>query len=188
MAASTTYRSKISKTKKRLSDDRWAVIALTLATMGLLTILTFGLRAVSLASVYGSVPAELPVVPLSVDDPAYHGYKEQPRDELGRFTPAVVLTTEAFYFGELSSFSTTFGASNDKYALPHVDGEPQLATLVDTMDRWVQERVKGQNVPVNSELVLIPSGDIPMPIVIQVIAGLRRSPHFSRVILGGGII
>lgn len=188
MVASTTYRSKISKTKKRLSDDRWAVIAVTLASMGLIAILTFGLRAASLSSVYGVVPAELPVVPLAIDDPAFHNFKETPRHEIGRFTPAVVLTTEAFYFGDLSSFSTTFGNSHDKYALAHVDGEPQLATLVDTMDRWVQERVKGANVPINSELVLIPSGDIPMPIVIQVIAGLRRSPHFSRVILGGGII
>ncbi len=65
------------------------------------------------------------------------------------------------------------------------DGEPQLAGLVDTMSKWVEERAKSANVPIDKVLVLIPAGDIPMPIVIQVIAGLRKSPHFERVILGG---
>lgn len=182
------FQSRISRTKKRLSDDRWAITAVVVSFLALFAILTFGLRAVMVSGVYGVVRAELPVVPASVKDPGFHGFKEEPRDSLQKSTPAVVLTTEAFYFGDLEAFTSNFSDIRDKFIIRHVDGEPQLAGLVDTMSKWVEERAKSANVPIDKVLVFIPAGDIPMPIVIQVIAGLRKSPHFERVILGSGLI
>jgi len=70
----------------------------------------------------------------------------------------------------------------------HIDGTPQLATLVKTMDRWLTDRAQRENIPVNKALVFVPAGDIPMPIVVEVIAGLRKSPHFQRIIVGSGLL
>ncbi len=183
-----TYRSKISRTKKRLSDDRWAISSVIVGLFGLFAIVTFSLRAVTLSWVYGVIPAEIPVVAASIQDPGAYRFKESPRDSLTSTTPAVVLTTEAFYFGDLAAFTSNFNDVRGKFMLRHVDGEPQLATLVQTMTNWVEGRAHQDNVPINKILVFVPAGDIPMPIVIQVLAGLRKSPSFERVILGGGLM
>lgn len=159
-----------------------------LGFFGLFVILTYGLRAVTLVGVYAVVPAEMPVVQAAVDDPSFHRFREETRDSLTPRTPAVVLTTEAFYFGDLDSFTVNFADNRNKFILPHVDGEPQLAGLVETMSGWVADRSANDNVAIDKVLVFIPEGEIPMPIVIQVIAGLRRSPYFDRVILAGGLM
>lgn len=183
-----TFQSKILRTKKRLSDDTWAPIAVVVSFLGLFAILTFALRATLLSGAYGVVGVEMPVVSTPVEDPAFHRFKEEPRDSLQRTTPTVVLTTEAFYFGDLAGFSTNFDDPRNKYMIRHVDGEPQLAGLVETMNKWVTERASGANVPIDKILVFVPAGDIPMPIVIQVIAGLKKSPYFERVIIGSSLM
>lgn len=182
-----TYRSKISRTKKRLSDDRWAISTVIVGFFGLFAVVAFGLRVVNLSWAYGVVPAEIPVATAAIQDPGAFNFKEEPRDSLTPQTPAVFLTTEAFYFGDMAAFSTNFEDPQGKFMIRHVDGEPQLQTLVQTMTDWVSERVHRENVPINKVLVFTPAGDIPMPIVIQVLAGLRQSPHFTRVILGSGL-
>ena len=188
MRLSTTFQSKISRTKKRLSDGRGVSATAVIAFLGLCAIVTFCIRAIALSGVYGVISVELPVVSAPVDDPAFHNYKEEPRQALTRFTPALVLTTEAFYFGDLNAFSANLGDLRDKYVIRHIDGEPQLLTLIGTMSKWITDRAAHDNIPMDKLLVLIPSGDIPMPIVIQVLAGLKKSPLFEHVILGSGII
>ena len=136
---------------------------------------------------YGIIPAEIPVVRSTVEDPSFHRFSETPSATLSKFTPAIVLTTEAFYFGDLSAFTTKFGDAGDKYILRHVDGEPQLFNLIETMQKWVEQRSRDSNIPKQNLLVLIPSGDIPVPIVTQVVAGLRKTTYFKRVVLGSGL-
>jgi hypothetical protein len=164
------------------------VIAVLVSFLGLFAVVTFALRAVLMPGVYGVVPVEMPVVAVPPADPGFHRFKEEPRDELRRTSPAVVLTTEAFYFGDLQAFTTNFNDPRDKYMIRHVDGEPQLQGLVETMNDWVTKRAAAQNVPIDKVLVFIPAGDIPMPIVIQVIAGLKKSPYFERVVIGSGLM
>ena len=55
------------------------------------------------------------------------------------------------------------------------------------MNLWVTNRAQSANVPIDRILVFVPAGDIPMPIVIQVIAGLKKSPYFDRVVIGSGL-
>lgn len=188
MTRSMMCLSKISRMKKRLSEDRWPMVALSISIMGLLAIMTFAVRVVTMPGSYGTVPAEIPVMPLSVADPSYHTYKEQPRRELRRSTPAVVLTTEAFYFGDLDAFTSNFSDVRDKFMIRHVDGEPQLLPLIEKMDKWAAQVATSKNQALEDVMVFVPSGEIPMPIVIQVLAGLRKSPRFKRVVLAGGLM
>lgn len=183
-----TYLSRTSKTRKRSSEDRWGISIVILGLFIVLIVLVYGIRAVTIAGVYGTVGGELPVVATAIEDPSYHRFREEPRDSLTAHTPAVVLTTDAFYFGDLAAFSTDFAAVNNKYSIAHIDGEPQLATLVTSMDSWVGERAKSENRPINRLLVLIPEGEIPVPIIIQVMAGLKQSQHFGRIVLASGVL
>lgn len=179
-------QSKTSRMKKKLYDNSWSSSALVVGFFSLFTILIFSFRAVTVESVYGVIPAEIPVISSTVEDPGFHSFKETP-NILTKYTPAVVFTPDAFYFGDMEAFSSQLSDENNKYIVRHVDGQPQLLTLIDTMQKWVEFRSKYQNIPKQKVMILIPTGEIPVPIVAQTIAGLRTSPFFERVILGTGL-
>jgi hypothetical protein len=182
-----TLLSKISRTKKRLSDEQWLFRAMTISLFGLFVVITAALRVVTMPARYGVVPLDIPVLQAGVQDPRFHQFTETARDVLLGSTPAVVLTSEAFYFGDLNSFTTTFGDNKTKYIVRHKSGMPQLKPLITEMSDWIFERSKTANIPLSKILVLIPSGDIPMPILTEVVAGLRTSHLFQRVILSTGL-
>lgn len=183
-----TLRSKISKMKKRLSDDQYQHAPWVIATFGLFAILVAGVRVSTLKLSRGGVPGELPVLALPPDDPAFHRFQEQPNAAIRRTTPAIVFTKEAFYFGTMNSFSEQFADQRSKYIIRHIDGEPQLQTLIVTMEKWLDDREKAQNVRTDGVVVLVPNGEIPAPIVVQVMAGLRTSQKMNRIVLASGIL
>lgn len=183
-----TFLSKTLKTKKRSSDEHWTLASVIVAFSGLFAILGFSFRAVTIPSSYGSIPLEIPVVPLAASDPTYHRFEERVSSTINNKTPMVVMTTEAFFFGDLEAFSRNYSDVRDKFILRHVDGEPQLGTLIKTMLHWTDDRKKHENIPSDDVLVLAPTGDIPLPIVMQVVSGLRSQRTFSRVVLASGML
>ncbi|MBM4250978.1 MAG: hypothetical protein FJ146_03330 [Deltaproteobacteria bacterium] len=173
--------------KRRSSDEQWLFRALGISFFALFVIITASLRVVTLSARYGIIPLEIPVVQSYVPDPRFHKFDAFNRDNITNNTAALILTSEAFYFGDLSSFSVDFTSSQNKYSLPHKDGLPQIQKLVKEMSLWVSRRSKNSNIPLSPVLVMIPSGDIPMPILIEVVAVLRSSSLFGRVILSSGM-
>lgn len=182
-----TLLSKTLRMKRRSSDEQWLFRALGISFFALFVIITASLRVVTLSARYGIIPLEIPVVQSHVPDPRFHKFEEISRDTITNNTSALILTSDAFYFGDLSSFSVGFASSEDKYFLPHKEGVPQLHRLVKEMSLWVSKRSKTSNIPSSPVLVMIPSGDIPMPILIEVIAVLRSTSLFTRVILSSGM-
>jgi hypothetical protein len=181
-------QSKISKTKKRLSDTSWQLPLLVLPLLGLFAILTFVLRAATMPGQYGVVRAEMPVMSAPPLDPSFHNYLEAPSEGLSADTPMVVLTEEAFFFGDLAGFTRDLGGVRNKFQIKHVDGEPQLAELIRVMNEWNERRNRASGDSGGNTLVLLPTPGIPLPIVIQVMAGFRRSSRFGRVVLAGGLL
>lgn len=164
---------------------------MTAVVMGffiLFTILTFALRLVMIPGSYGQIPLEIPVVSAPVQDPGFHTFQESPREGIRNTTPTVVLTADAFFFGDVAAFSLNLADSRNKFVVRHVDGAPQVPLLVQTMHDWLKARAFSANVPLTKSLILIPAGNIPIPIVIQVVAQLRESPLFQHVILSNGLI
>jgi len=188
MTVSTKLQSKISRTKKRLFEDRWSQAAWILAVLGLFVVLTGSMRAVMLSRSYGAVSAELPVLRVPLEDPGRHRFSPKFAAALKRTTATVLLTADAFYFGEMKAFSEDFGDPRSKFIIRHVDQEPQLQTLVSTMDRWFAERLRESQIRSDGVVVFAPSGEIPMPVVIQVMDGLRASQSMQRVVLAAGLL
>jgi hypothetical protein len=155
--------------KKKSSDLDWPIVIATIGILGLSVILGFCFRAVTMQSRYGVVTGEIPVVQAGVKDAGFHNFEETTYDSLKENTTAVLMTLNSFYFGDLAAFSNAIERNDNKFVVPHVDNTPRTG-----------------NIPRDNILVFIPAGDIPMPIVIQVLDQLKQHGNFSRVILGGG--
>lgn len=186
MKASTMLQSKISRTKKRLSDSSWNLPIAATAVIGLLGALTFCLRSTFLSSTYGLVPLEIPVVATPPEDGGLHNFREKPSATFGGSSLAIVLTDSAFYFGPFKAFGEDYASGSEKFVVQHRDGAPDIDTLVRKVSAYQPK--PGRN-ELNSGIILfIPSHEIPMPVVIQSVAGLRLGFPKARVILGGGIM
>ena len=181
-------QSKILKTKKRLSNNPWLLAAVVISFMGLLTTMTFAMRAVSLSARYGVVEAEIPVMSSPIVDPALHHYREQPFLHLQDSTPTVIMTTDGFFFGDMAAFSEGFTKVTNKYIVPTEHGQHRVDKLLDDIEKWMTYRESRTRLRPNGVVVLVPAGDMPTNIVIQVIAGLKQSIYIDRVILGSGLI
>jgi hypothetical protein len=188
MTASTMLQLKISRTKKRLSNNVWYIPIKVLAAVGLMFYLSSVLRAISIAGRYGLIEAEIPVVQVPLQDTGFKHFSEQASETLTADTPMVVLTPEAFFFGAVEAFAQDLTNVRNKFYIPHQDGAPQLNRLAKEIDRWMQERLEENGKNRVHTVIFLPTEDIPMPIVIQCIAGLRQSRLFDKIIVGGGLL
>ncbi len=181
MTALTILQSKISRTKKRLSNNVWYLPTIVLALMLVMTFMSTALRAITMPGSFGIVEAEFPVI---TDDRTVSPEETwaEPRATIDDSATMVILTHEKFLFGQLSSFGKELSAVNNKFVIQHVDGAPNLPKLVTDLTKWKDE------VKASRSLILVPTEDIPMPIVIQCFQALKTSGLFDNVILGGGLL
>jgi hypothetical protein len=156
--------------------------------MGLVAVLTYGIRATTIPAQHGIVEADIPILSVPIKDPGFHRFRETSRSKLLKTTTAIVLTVDAFYFGDLTAFSEKFASTDNKFFVEHVDGRPQLPELIAALAKWSAQKSADENIRIGNYAVFLPSAQIPMPIVIQVIDGLKISNLYDRVILGGGMI
>ncbi len=182
-----TPQSMILKTKKRLSDDSWTVTVFTLGVVGLSLILSFLIRVPSLPRVHGYVRADIPVLEVPANDPSLVAPPKIEKEAIARTTPTVALTFDAFYFGSLEAFGSGFYRQDNKFRVRHDDGEPQLGNLLRDLERWLKQPQIAKSGP-HHTVLLMPMSGIPMPIVIQVIEGLRAEGGFKHVVLTNGVI
>lgn len=159
--------------------------------MGLLGIMAFTLRATSISWNFGIVEGIIPVTISSTIPPEKGvsleknlGRKFLKEQSINDQTIVVVLTRKAFYFGPVDSFTKNYSNIRNKYFVNHLNGAPQLDILKKTITLWgkVEKRA------LSRQVILLPTPEIPMPIVIQTMAHLKKSDYFSEIILGSGLI
>ena len=146
------------------------------------------MRGVLLSRHHGTIDGDIPVVMTPVEDPGLHRFSSRVEASLRRTTATVVMTADAFYFSDMKAFSEDFSDPGNKYVVRHVDREPQLQTLIKTMDMWFAERSRENEIRPDGVVVFAPSGEIPMPIVMQVMDGLRTSQNIQKVVMAAGIL
>lgn len=179
---------KISRTKKRLSNNVWYFPVKVLAAVGLMFYLSSVLRAISIAGRYGLIEAEIPVVQVPLLDKGFKNFTEKSSEILSADTPLVLLTKDAFFFGTVGSFAQDITNVRNKFYIPHADGAPQLNRLARELERWMLERAEETGKPMPQTVIFLPTEEIPMPIVIQCVSGLTRSKLFKKVVIGGGLV
>ena len=132
---------------------------------------------------YGSVNSQLPIMPVPFQDSALNKISFVPQGKISRSTATIVLTKDFFYFGDLESFTEKFSDVRNKFFIPHVDGRPEITMLLDTLKRWMKVR-NTEKKPVRTDVViLLPSAEIPMPIVIQVLHWIKAAHIYDEAIL-----
>ena len=188
MTASMMLQSKISRMKKRLSEDSSSTRCVSLSIFVLFAIYGFAMRAATMGSRYGHISMDIPVAEASIKDPRYSEGQLPKKQLLDESTSVIVLTTGAYFFGDLQSFGDGFANVRNKFIVPHEDGAPNTPRLLDQMGRWLTERRATKGEFIKQPVILIPEAEVPVPVVIQVAQQLKTSPAFDRVILGTGML
>ena len=179
---------KISRMKKRLSEDNWNHRKIYIALMGLVVILSFMLKVISISEKYGVVDLEIPILSNPIDDPSSKTFKEEPQVALSKTTPLILLTDTAYIFGDVESFSSRYLNVRNKFSIPHVSGSPNLDGLTLNLKKWIFSRMSEKDINHHGIVVLAPAENIPMPIVIHTVATIKKLKIFNRVVLASGIL
>lgn len=187
MTASTMLQLKILRTKKRLSNVIWYLPIMILSTMGLMVILSFMLRSISTAGKYGIVLAEIPLIAVPVEEPGLPKSRTKPVDMISAHTPVIILTRSEFIIGDVDSFTEKLSHIRNKFIIPHKSGAPDIISLEEDMEKWLFARKSKDKIPNLGFAVLLPTDEMPSPIVIQVIHALKKSKIFERIVLAGGL-
>src|SRR5687768_2499123 len=103
MITSTMLQLKISKTKKRLSNDAWLIRTIVLGLLALSVVMIFCFRALTVSGKYGAIAVDIPVLELSEKNLAESKNSNVKRYQITERSPVVVLTTSAFYVGSVRS-------------------------------------------------------------------------------------
>ena len=189
MQTSPMLLSKISGTKKRLSESALADSALSsLALCGLLMILTYTSRVMTLGGSWGLIPVDIPVVSQPFADGGAHNYQESPASTVSASTMVIAMTPNELIFGDLNAFTTQKSDVRNKFMIPHKEGSPQIKGLLKQAEEWSLDRKNRLGIRTDRLVVVVPDPAVPVAVVSGVIERLRESGKFSHVVLGGGLL
>lgn len=188
MIASMMLQSKISKMKKRLSDQIWYFRINFIAIFILATVITYVLRSTAISGVFGIVKAEIPVKSIPIADRSYHNFKESPSSIITKETPLIIVTPKRFYYGDIEAFTDKFQDVRNKFYIDHANGSPNIKSLLYSMKKWMFQRIEEEDINNKKVVILLPTENIPAPVVIQIISGLKKTPLFNRVVLASGLM
>jgi len=101
-------------------------------------------------------------------------------------TTILLSETGDFIFGELSAFGKEYHIQRNKFYIEQENGQPQLGNLVNTMDSWYKNK-KGRKPPTNDLAILIPASQVPLVVITQVVANLKKTSDIKHIVLGNGL-
>lgn len=136
---------------------------------------------------FGMVDLSIPVAYIPVDDPILNQYKDKPTDIVSATTPVLYLGLEAMFFGDSRSFSAEYFQLRNKYRINHENGHPQLGKLIQNLKLWRKRRKISYHIEPSSTLIVIPTPEWPIAILIQIVNEIKQQNLFKNVILGNQI-
>ncbi|MCX6125742.1 MAG: hypothetical protein NTV34_13500, partial [Proteobacteria bacterium] len=187
MRTSTTLQLKIYGMKKRLFEGFIPSESLPIiAFLGLICVVAMLIRILTAGGAFGVVSLNIPVVSAPLRDASMAGFSEHPGRAIDKTTLTVALTPKEFLFGDLTSFTNSKDDISMRFTVPHVDGSPQVTTLIREIIAWQEERMRRIDQRSDRMLILIPDGRVPMNVLIKVVKLLEDSPVIDQVLLAGG--
>ena len=170
---SMMHPSKISRTKKRLSNNAYYYVCITLGVVSLLWILLFVLRATSISWEHSAVRATIPQINL-VDTSFRNSSNTVSGDSL-----MIALNDKGLYLGRVSDFSDRFYDSRTKRFFPNKNGRPMIHELITELSK-IKDR--------KNHILLLVNDDWPASVMIHLIQVIRSHSRYEQVILGDNII
>jgi hypothetical protein len=184
MKASTIKLSRISKTKKRLSNSSWNLYIITLAASFLAVVYFYCFRTVTLSFAQSAVYADIPVLWDNHADSEFNPFDQSAVHSVAAKTFTIVMSVQQISVGTVQDFSTRFFDAEEKISIPHLDGAPRLDKVTEALEA-ISYRQKLNSMD-RSVIIFAPDPLIPMPIVIQSIHFLRQTLGFQAVVLATG--
>lgn len=181
-------QSMISKTKKKLSKNSWLWPTVILALTSILFIVGAIIQILPRRlDERGVVNLNIPVMHVTKkltlsDDP----YQKKERQISEQTTTILLTETGDFIFGELDAFGKDYHLQRNKFYIEQENGQPQLGNLIRTMEAWYKNK-KGKKPAANDLAILIPASQVPLAVVTQVVAGLKKGTDIKHIVLGNGL-
>jgi hypothetical protein len=188
MRTLTMPQLKISKTKKRLSNDGFGSIALgCYALAGFFVMLCIILHQTPHKTPMGMVKAEFPVVSAIPLDPGTYRYREAASKTIAESSLVLLITRENIVFGDLKSFVSHQASEQRLLSVPHKHGSPQLHELTAFMPAWIEKQKSVIKKEFDGIAILASDPEVPLSIVVQTVHFLKESGIFTNVVIGGRI-
>ena len=189
MPVQQPLRQKIFETKKRLSKP--AITDQNLWCMGvacLLAFLTISGILMTKSGQWGIVLLDIPVASQPLADQMLSGFREEPASSINPNTIVLALTPKELIFGDITSFTSEKSDPRNRFVINHVNGSPQIATAMEQMENWREDRRRRLGIRPDNILLLLPDGSVPVAIVSVVADKIRTSQTFAHIIMGGGLM
>ncbi len=188
MQTSPILLSKISETKKRLSESVISDSALSwLSLCALMLIMTYASRAITLGGNFGLTTLDIPVVSQPFADSGSHHFTEKPGVNVSAATMVIAVTPGEMMFGDLMAFTTRKNDVRSKFIVPHKEGSPQVANLLRQADEWMIDRRNRLSIRADGLVLVLPDPAVPIAVISGIVERLNDSHKFSHVILAGGV-
>lgn len=181
-------QSTTLKTKKRLSSP-----SLFQGTIWVPVILMFFMLAglgkfIAYSGGFGVVRAAIPVFHQAFEDKSESRFEQRYSAEITNHTVAIVVTTEAIFFGAVKAFTSEIGDFRNKFSVKHVDGSPQLKTALGKLQKWINSR-ELQKRPIDTNVgILVPDGKVPVPVLMQLVQGINEAKIFENTVISTGLM
>jgi hypothetical protein len=189
MQTSPILQSKISETKKRLSESVISDSSLSwLSLCALLLIMTYASRAITLGGNFGLITLDSPVVSRPFADKGAHNFEEKAGTSLGASTMVIAVTPGEMIFGDLLAFTVHKSDVRNKFVVPHLEGSPQITGLLKQADEWMLDRKRRLSVRPDGLVLVLPDPAVPVAVISGIVQRLNESRKFSHVILAGGVL
>ncbi len=173
-----TLLLKISKTKKRLSNDKFIFLqCLALGVSSILAISAYSFRLLSFPHHWAITDFDIPIVQEKKQ------VQTHMPESLQEETPAILMSKKRIFFASLGNARPSTDP-NESYELVQREGLLELKELAKSLNAWLARK----HISKVSIAVVVPEADTPLFTLLQVVNHLRNEKIFDTVVLSGGFI
>ena len=148
----------------------------------MMNIFSYGMRTISLSWQFGMIRSVIPIMHAPLESPALTS-DNPATDSIKKTTPVIILANDAFYVGDLNSFTQGYNEIRNKLRVPHQAGSPQVGELITLLKKWNRSRKNQFKIEPSEFAVLLPGEQWPVAVIIQIMHYLKSQMIYKHIIL-----
>lgn len=156
---------------------------MVLLLIGIINVCSYGMRTISLSWQFGMIRSVIPIMHAPLENTSEDGNKSRQSNTIGKTTPLIILANDAFYLGDMNSFTKGFSEIRNKIKVPHHAGSPQVGELITLLKKWHRSRKVQFNIEPSEFAVLLPGEQWPVAVIIQIMHYLKSKTDYKHIIL-----
>ena len=156
---------------------------MVLVLIGMINVFSYGMRTVSLSWEFGMIRSVIPILRSPPQDIDAEDHNTDISKSIQKTTPLIILANDAFYLGDMNSFTKGFIEIRNKIRIPHHAGSPQVGELISILKKWNRSRNTQFKIEPSEFAVLLPGEQWPVAVIIQIMHYLKSKTTYKHIIL-----